>query len=59
MSLSWAGVRGGRRLDENGFGRLARNDREQVPCGWDAFELVLAAILELDPGAGDEVFDGA
>jgi hypothetical protein len=36
-----------------------RNDRVQVPGLRNALELVLAAILELDPRAGDKVLDGA
>jgi len=35
------------------------SDHEEVPRVGDALELVLAAVLELKSGAGDEILDRA
>ena len=36
-----------------------RTYREEPPAAFDATQLVFAALVELEPGADDEVADGA
>jgi len=38
---------------------VSGSDGEELPGSRDALELVLAPVIEADPGPGDEVDDGA
>src|SRR5919197_3887134 len=59
ITCRWPGTRSpSTRTSEACTGRTSAS-RIEPPRAGDALQLVLAALLEVDPGAGDEVANGA